>query len=254
MPLKAMSADEVLSRLNSDYGLVDRKVVFTGSMEKTRSEIETLAESIRMIPQKTVSKSTDLIVTGNNVGQAKLNASMKFGTPIIKFSIFINNAQKLQKYILNELNINDGMDFEFIKESVRKFPFIINFITKKLAKNLVTENPNLIKFLDNEFLDICTLSKMISDNGKIYSLLASDRKRNLNLIEAALFAKENPQITLCKKLIKAQIDVLDLNKASKKQKEYIWECYKLKLDTEDVIELAKRKKDLIGNTNNLKLR
>ena len=79
---------------------------------------------------------------------------------------------------------------------------------------------------------------MISENGKIFSLLPQDRKVNLNLIEAALFAKQNPQITLCKNLLKAQIDVLNLDKASKEQKEYIWNCYKSKIDTDDVMELA----------------
>ena len=113
MPFEAMLANELISKLDSDYGLVDRKVVFTGSMEKTRSEIETLAESIRMIPQKTVSKSTDLIVTGNNVGQAKLNASMKFGTPIIKFSIFINNAQKLANFRFRGLKFSEDSDCFF---------------------------------------------------------------------------------------------------------------------------------------------
>ena len=57
--------------------------------------------------------------------------------------------------------------------------------------------------------------------------------------------------------MKVQIDVLNLDKASKEQKEYIWNCYKRKLDTDDVMDLAKSKKDLIDGTiswNSLKRR
>jgi hypothetical protein len=253
MLLKTFQANGILSKADSNYGLVDRKVVFTGSMEKTRSEIENLAESIRMIPQKAVSKSTDLIVTGHRVGQAKLNMAMKFNTEIITFPKFISSLKKIQRYILKDLDIHNK-EFEFVKEATQSFPYLINHTSTDFIKSLIADLPYLLKFVNVGFLDNVTLAEMISGNGEIYFLLPQDKKRNLNLIEAALFAKENPQIELCSRLIKAQIDVLDLSKASKNQKMYIWDCYELKLETSDVIELAKIKKDLINNSNSLSLR
>lgn len=253
MSLKTNQVNEILSKVESNYGLIDRKVVFTGSMEKTRSEIEILAESIRMIPQKTVSKSTDLIVTGHNVGQAKLNMAMKFNTEIITFPKFINKLKKIQRYILKDLDIHNR-EFEFVKEATQSFPYLINHTSTDIIKSLIADLPSLLKFVNVDFMNNVTLAEMISENGEIYFLLPQNKKRNLSLIEAALFAKENPQIELCSRLIKAQIDVLDLSKASKNQKMYIWDCYKLKLETSDVIELAKIKKDLINNSNSLRLR
>ena len=257
MSRQTLSIEKIINNIDISPNLIGKKVVFTGSMQKTRNEVEVLAESIGMIPQKAVSKSTNLIVLGENAGQSKLNTAMKFSTPIVKFSNFINIYKKIQKHILENLKINKSRNLEFVKEATNKFPFLINFTSKTFRKSLITEFPELLKFVNSDLLDNITLAKLISENGKIFFLLPQDRKGNLNLIEAALFAKQNPQITLCKKLMKVQIDVLNLDKASKEQKEYIWNCYKRKLETDDVMDLAKSKKDLIDGTiswNSLKRR
>ena len=238
MSKQTISTEKTINDLSTSCNLIGKKVVFTGSMERTRNEVEVLAGSIGMIPQKAVSKSTDLIVLGEDVGQSKLNTAMKLSTPIVKFSKFINTLRKTQKHLLDTLEINKSRNFEFVSEATRKFPYLINFISRNFRKSLITDFPDLLKFVNSDLLDNLTLAKMISENGKIFTLVSQERKANLNLIEAAIFAKKNPQITLCKKLIKAQIDVLDLDKASNEQKEYIWDCYKSKIDTDDVMELA----------------
>ncbi len=238
MSRQTLSIEKIINDIGISPNLVGKKVVFTGSMGRTRSEVETLAGCIGMIPQKAVSKSTDLIVFGENPGQSKLNTAMKFSTPIVKFTKFINTILKIQKHLLDTLEIDLSKNFDFVSEVTRTFPFLINFTSKTFRKSLITDFPELLKFVNSNLLDNLTLAKLISENGKIFSLLPQDRKVNLNLIEAALFAKQNPQITLCKNLLKAQIDVLNLDKASKEQKEYIWNCYESKIDTDDVMELA----------------
>ena len=238
MSKQTLSIEKIINDIGISPNLIGKKVVFTGSMERTRNEVETLAGCIGMIPQKTVSKSTDLIVLGENAGQSKLSTAMKFSTPILKFTKFINTILKIQKHILDTLKIDSSRNFEFVSEATRTFPFLVNFTSKSFRKSLITDFPELLKFVNSDLLDNLTLAKLISENGKIFSLLPQDRKGNLNLIEAALFAQQNPQITLCKNLLKVQIDVLNLDKASKEQKEYIWDCYKGKLDTDDVMELA----------------
>ena len=248
MSRETLSIEKIINNIGINPNLIGKKVVFTGSMERTRNEVETLAGCIVMIPQKAVSKSTDLIVLGENAGQSKLNTAMKFSTPIVKFTKFINTILKIQKHLLDTLEIDSSRNFEFVSEATRTFPFLINFTSKSFRKSLITDFPELLKFVNSDLLDNLTLAKLISENGKIFSLLPQDRKGNLNLIEAALFAQQNPQIALCKNLLKVQIDVLNLDKASKEQKEYIWDCYKAKLDTDDVMDLAKSKKDLIDGT------
>ena len=238
MSRQTLSIEKIIDDIGISPNLIGKKVVFTGSMGRTRNEVETLAGCIGMIPQKAVSKSTDLIVFGENPGQSKLNTAMKFSTPIVKFTKFINTILKIQKHLLDTLEIDLSRNFDFVSEVTRTFPFLINFTSKTFRKSLITDFPELLKFVNSDLLDNLTLAKLISENGKIFSLLPQDRKVNLNLIEAALFAKQNPQITLCKNLLKAQIDVLNLDKASKEQKEYIWDCYKSKIDTDDVMELA----------------
>ena len=238
MSRQTLSIEKIIDDIGISPNLIGKKVVFTGSMGRTRNEVETLAGCIGMIPQKAVSKSTDLIVFGENPGQSKLNTAMKFSTPIVKFTKFINTILKIQKHLLDTLEIDLSRNFDFVSEVTRTFPFLINFTSKTFRKSLITDFPELLKFVNSDLLDNLTLAKLISENGKIFSLLPQDRKVNLNLIEAALFAKQNPQITLCKNLLKAQIDVLNLDKASKEQKEYIWNCYKSKIDTDDVMELA----------------
>ena len=238
MSRQTLSIEKIIDDIGISPNLIGKKVVFTGSMGRTRNEVETLAGCIGMIPQKAVSKSTDLIVFGENPGQSKLNTAMKFSTPIVKFTKFINTILKIQKHLLDTLEIDLSRNFDFVSEVTRTFPFLINFTSQTFRKSLITDFPELLKFVNSDLLDNLTLAKLISENGKIFSLLPQDRKVNLNLIEAALFAKQNPQITLCKNLLKAQIDVLNLDKASKEQKEYIWNCYKSKIDTDDVMELA----------------
>ena len=100
MSKQTISTEKIINDLSTSCNLIGKKVVFTGSMERTRNEVEVLAGSIGMIPQKAVSKSTDLIVLGENVGQSKLNTAMKLSTPIVKFSKFINTLRKTQKYLL----------------------------------------------------------------------------------------------------------------------------------------------------------
>lgn len=80
--------------VDNELDLNDLKVVFTGKMEEgTREEMQELAEEHGAIIQKAVNGSTDLLVTGANVGQKKLEKAQSLGISIISEQDFMASLE-----------------------------------------------------------------------------------------------------------------------------------------------------------------
>jgi len=66
-----------------DHRLFNKKVLFTGKMNTSRSDMKKYAKSIGIKVSSSVSSNTDYLVIGTSVGQNKINDANKFGTKII---------------------------------------------------------------------------------------------------------------------------------------------------------------------------
>lgn len=69
--------------------LTGKKLVFTGSMSKSREEMSALAESAGAVVQSSVSKATDYLVIGEKVGAAKTGKAEKLGVAVISEDEFM---------------------------------------------------------------------------------------------------------------------------------------------------------------------
>ena len=87
-------------------------------------------------------------------------------------------------------------------------------------------------------------------DGSLFQYIPAEKK-NLQIIETAMFAENNPKIHLCKTLLGIQIRHLDLKHASLAKREYIWKVYlnKTKLKLEDVLIIANEKEHFLQNRN-----
>ena len=56
-----------------------KKLVFTGSMNKPREEMQKNAKNIGAIIQKAISGKTDFLITGEKVGASKIAKAKKLG-------------------------------------------------------------------------------------------------------------------------------------------------------------------------------
>ena len=59
----------------SDSPFHNKKIVFTGSMKRPRTELEKQAKALGIVVSKSVSSKTDFLITGENVGQSKLKSA-----------------------------------------------------------------------------------------------------------------------------------------------------------------------------------
>ena len=59
----------------SDSPFHNKKIVFTGSMNRPRTELEKQAKALGIVVSKSVSSKTDFLITGENVGQSKLKSA-----------------------------------------------------------------------------------------------------------------------------------------------------------------------------------
>ena len=117
----------------------NKKVVFTGKIEgKTREGIELLAQSIGLNVQKAVSKNTDFVIFGSDVGQTKLDRAMKLNIPVLKFKEFAKHVTYFEDKILQKFNSIKKENKESIIEFVLQYPFLINHISQpKLVKTIL---------------------------------------------------------------------------------------------------------------------
>ena len=70
--------------------LEGKKFVFTGKMQQKRDDMKKLCESKGGVVQSSISKVTDYLVCGENVGKSKLSKAEKYGTVIINENEFFN--------------------------------------------------------------------------------------------------------------------------------------------------------------------
>ena len=73
----------VSSQAESGGPLSGKRIVFTGAMQRPRKDMEKEAESLGAEVQKSVSKTTDLLVTGERVGATKITKANKLGVRVI---------------------------------------------------------------------------------------------------------------------------------------------------------------------------
>jgi len=222
----------------------NKKVVFTGKIDgKTREAVELLAQSIGLTVQKAVSKNTDFVIFGSDVGQTKLNKAMQLNIPTLRFKEFAKHATNFEDKILRKFNSIKKDDIESIVEFVLQYPFLINHISQsKLVVTILKKYNQVIRHLDHSYCDKATLKNLINKNGLVYQDIPREKQKDLDLIEAAMFAETNPKIHLCKRLLKIQMAELDLTNKTKAEKDYVWECYKKKLPKDDIFKIAQIKK------------
>lgn len=223
----------------------NKKVVFTGKVHgRTREGVELLAQSIGMVPQKAVSKNTDLVVFGSDVGQTKLNKAMQLNIPVIKFLEFTKLVVYLEGKFLQKLDSLKNNKRESIIDLVLQYPFLINHLSQpKLVTTILKKYNHIIRHVSHFRCDKKTLKDLIHKNGDVYKDIPPQKRKDLDLIEAAMFAKTNPKIHLCKRLLKIQMAQLDLSNKTKAQKDFVWNCYEKKLSKDDIFEIARLKKD-----------
>ena len=232
----------------------NKKVVFTGKIEgKTREGVELLAQSIGLTVQKAVSKNTDYVIFGSDVGQTKLDKAMKLNIPVLKFKEFAKHVRYFEEKILQKFNSIKKENKASIIEFVLQYPFLINHISQpKLVKTILKKYNQLIRYSDHSCFDKETLKNLINKNGLVYQDIAPEKQKDLDLIEAAMFAETNPKIHLCKRLLKIQMVQLDLNDKTKAQKDYVWGCYEKKIPKDDIFKIAQIKKDFFETVSGCK--
>ena len=223
----------------------NKKIVFTGKVHgRTREGVELLAQSIGMVPQKAVSKNTDLVVFGSDVGQTKLNKAMQLNIPLIRFLEFAKLVLYLEGKILQKLDSLKNNKRESIIDLVLQYPFLINHLSQpKLVTTILKKYNHIIRHVSHFRCDKKTLKDLIHKNGDVYKDIPPQKRKDFDLIEAAMFAKTNPKIHLCKRLLKIQMAQLDLSNKTRAQKDFVWNCYEKKLSKGDIFEIARLKKD-----------
>ena len=64
-----------INAIQSDGPFRNKKIVFTGSMSRPRTELEKQAKALGIVVSKSVSSKTDFLITGESVGQSKLKSA-----------------------------------------------------------------------------------------------------------------------------------------------------------------------------------
>ena len=66
-----------------------KKIVFTGTMNQPRSDLEKQAKSLGISVANSVSSKTDFLIIGENVGQSKMNKAKNNGVEILSESEYL---------------------------------------------------------------------------------------------------------------------------------------------------------------------
>ena len=86
----------ILGETNTSYNLYhNKKIVFTGSMNSSRAELQKQAKAFGAIVGSSVSSKTDLLIIGENVGQSKIKAAEKHGVEILSEAEYLQKLVKL---------------------------------------------------------------------------------------------------------------------------------------------------------------
>ena len=73
----------------SDNPFQNKKIVFTGAMSHSRSDLEKQAKMLGISVAKSVSSKTDFLIIGENVGQSKMNDAKKHSIEIMTESEYL---------------------------------------------------------------------------------------------------------------------------------------------------------------------
>ena len=264
----------ILNKKINDFASKDlrgKEIALKGKMLPARPQMQFLLESVGAIVKSSVVKSTDLLVINSgHIGQEVLQSNKWFKAnelriPIIYDRAMIDIVEAFQRSIL------ESRPCSFANENLadaavwcHEFPFLINRYPKNKAKQLILNNLKLFRFANNNnhpssrdipffrhthyFTDEF-LAKIIKMDGSLFQYLSAAKKKNLQIVEAAMSAVKNQKLHYCKKLLAIQIKHLDLKRFSSKDREYIWQTYQNKKKFDDVLITANEKKFFLNNPN-----
>ena len=118
-------------------------ICFTGTMPVKRSVVEELLESLGGIPNKTVKKATEVLVTGEGVGAKKINDALKKGVEIMSFDDFLSNAANdganLDQYGLGAPQLSEEGEDEDDKPPAKKKAAVVSKKKKAVKKEAKKE-------------------------------------------------------------------------------------------------------------------
>ena len=254
------SIEEVLNKEIKNFASLDLRgkcIALTGKMPLSRREMTVLLESLGASISQTVSKKTDFLVTdqeydGTIGTSAKMHKAFERHIPITLAYMVIEKAGILEDKIggvWGQTDIKSRNSKNMIKAWCKEFPFLISAYPNNIIKEIVCEDPKLFKFIEFTHFTNSFFVKVISMDGSTFHDLPNIKKKNLELVEAAMSAEINPQIKLCKDLLALQIANLDILKFSKQEREYIFNIYQDKKKLEDVLEVAAAKAHFFQDPN-----
>ena len=257
MDINKILHQEIVSFTSHD--IRDKNIVLTGEMSLSRREMTLLIESVGGRVKTSVTATTDILVTPAEQDwrlpsrlSNKIIAASRRNIRTISDELMIHNVNVLKsalkscavKYIKN--------DVIHLEAWCTEFPFLINnWFSWDVSKKIIFENLSLFKFIDQlRYLDDSKIVlEVVSKDGSLFEYIPESKKKNLSIVQAAMFAEKNPKIHLCKKLLGIQIKHLDLKHASLADREYIWKAYLNKAKLEDVLIIAKERELFLQNTN-----
>ena len=266
----------ILNKKINDFASKDlrgKKVVLTGAMFLRRLDMQLLLESVGVIVKSGVSKSIDLLVFNSlRIGHKGLQSSKWFEAkalriPNINDRVMIDIVENFQRAISkSKLCSFADEDITDAAAWCHEFPFLINHYPKNKAKQLILNNLELFRFHNHNHLNTSMrngtffkakvdyftdefLAKIIEIDGSLFQYLPTAKKKNLQIVEAAMSAVKNQKLHYCKKLLPIQIEHLDLKRFSSKEREYIWQTYQNKKKFDDVLIIANEKNHFLTNPN-----
>lgn len=263
----------ILNKKINDFASKDlrgEQIVLTGAMILTRPLMTLFLESVGAIVKSGVSKSTDLLVFNSvGIGQEVLQSNKWFKAnalriPIINENVMINIVEDFQRAIVESRSCSFAdEDLADAATWCHEFPFLINHYPRNKAKQLILNNLKLFRFVNNTNVPMKSISffrlthsftdeflaKIIRMDGSLFQYLPTAKKKNLQIVEAAMSAVKNQKLHYCKKLLAIQIKHLDLKRFSSKDREYIWQTYQNKKKFDDVLITANEKKFFLNNPN-----
>mgnify|MGYP001429600752 CR=1 FL=1 len=266
----------ILNKKINDFASKDlrgKQIVLTGAMILTRPLMTLFLESVGVIVKSGVSKSTDLLVFNSvGIGQEVLQSNKwikanALRIPIINENVMINILEDFQRAIVESRSCSFA-DEELADAAAwcHEFPFLINHYPKNKAKQLILNNLELFRFHNHNHLNTSMrngsffkakidyftdefLAKIIKMDGSLFQYLPTAKKKNLQIIDAAMRAAKNQKLHYCKKLLPIQIKHLDLRKFSAEESEYIWQTYQNKKNLNDLLIIANEKSHFFTNPN-----
>ena len=250
-----------------------KKVVLTGAMFLRRLDMQLLLESVGVIVKSGVSKSIDLLVFNSlRIEHKGLQSSKWFEAkalriPNINDRVMIDIVEDFQRAILKSRSCSFAdEDIADAAAWCHEFPFLINHYPKNKAKQLILNNLELFRFHNHNHLNTSMrngtffkakvdyftdefLAKIIEIDGSLFQYLPTAKKKNLQIVEAAMSAVKNQKLHYCKKLLPIQIEHLNLKIFSAEESEYIWQTYQNKKKFNDLLIIANEKNHFLTNPN-----